>query len=109
MYKRSYNKFCSDSYVKDVKNISWSVVCSEESPDAALDTFMKSLIPVTNKHAPIKKMTVKMVKSPWIDEELKNVMVEWDEAKGMANKSGSPTDWQTYCKLRNHVTKLNKN
>ena len=27
----------------------------------------------------------------------------------MTNKSGSPTDWQTYCKLRNHVTKLNKN
>ena len=27
----------------------------------------------------------------------------------MANKSGSPADWQTYCKLRNHVTKLKKN
>ena len=27
----------------------------------------------------------------------------------MANKSGRPTDWQTYCKLRNHVTKLKKN
>ena len=23
-------------------------------------------------------------------------------------KSGCTTDWQTYCKLRNHVTKLNK-
>ena len=34
-------------------------------------------------------------------------MVENDEAKGMANKSGCTTDWQTYCKLRNHVTKLN--
>ena len=31
-----------------------------------------------------------------------------DEAKGMAIKSGSPTDWQKYCKLSNHVTKLNK-
>ena len=29
--------------------------------------------------------------------------------KGMANKSGCMTDWHTYCKLRNHVTKLNKN
>ena len=36
-------------------------------------------------------------------------MVERDEAKGMANKSGSPIDWQTYFKLRNHVTELNKN
>jgi hypothetical protein len=36
-------------------------------------------------------MTVKTVKSPWIDEDLKNCMVERDEAKGMAIKSGSPS------------------
>jgi hypothetical protein len=41
--------------------------------DAALDTFMKLLIPVTNKHAPTKKITVKTVKSPWIDEELRKL------------------------------------
>ena len=35
-------------------------------------------------------------------------MVEWDEAKGMANKSGFTTDWQTYSKLRNHVINRNK-
>ena len=42
---------------------------------------------------------------------MRNCMVERDEAKGMANKSGGPTDWQTYCKLRTklNVTKLNKN
>jgi hypothetical protein len=83
-------------------------VCNEEQQDAALDTFMKLLIPVTNKLTPIKNMTVKTVKSLWIDEEFENSMFERDEAKGMAIKSGSPTDWQTYCKLRKHVTKLNK-
>ena len=67
------------------------------------------LNPVANKHALIKKMTVKTVKSLWIDEELKNCMVERYEAKGMANKSCCTTDWQPYCKLRNNVTKLNKN
>ena len=67
------------------------MVCNEVQPDAALDTFMKLLIPVTNKHAPIKKMTVKIVKFSWIGEELKNGMVERDEAKGMAIKSGSPS------------------
>ena len=44
----------------------------------ALDTLMKLLIPITNKHAPIMKMTVKTVKSQWIDEELKNCVVERD-------------------------------
>ena len=62
------------------------LVCNEEQPATALDTFMKLLIPVTNKHTPIEKMTVKTVKSPWIDEELTNCMVE---RMSMANKSGS--------------------
>ena len=84
------------------------MVCNEDQPDAALDTFMKLRLPLTNKHAPINKMTVKSVESLWIDEELKNGMVGRDEAKGMANKSGCTADWQTYCKLRNHMTKLNK-
>ena len=55
------------------------MVCNEQ-PDAVLDTFMKLLITVTNKCAPIKKMTVKTVKPPWIDEELKNCKVERDDA-----------------------------
>jgi hypothetical protein len=83
-------------------------VCNEELSDPSRDTFMKLLTPVTKWHAPIKKITVKTVKSPWINEEFKNVMVERDEAKGVANKSGFITDWQMYCKLRNHVTKQTK-
>jgi hypothetical protein len=47
---------------------------------------MKLLILFNNKHAPIKKMAGETVKSLWTDEELKNGMVERDEAKGMANK-----------------------
>jgi hypothetical protein len=62
-------------------------VCNDEQPDAALDTFMKLLIPVTNKHAPIKKMTVKTIKFSWIDEEFKNGMMK-REAKEMAYRSG---------------------
>ena len=62
VHKRSYNKFCNDSYVVDVNNICWSIVFNEEQTDVALDTFMKLLIPVTNKHAPIKKIIVKTVK-----------------------------------------------
>jgi hypothetical protein len=104
--KALYMIHCSDSYVVDVKNICWSVVCIEEQTDVAVDSFMKLLIPITNRHAPIKKSTVKTVK--WIDEELKNVMVDRDKTKGMANKSGCTNNWQTYCKLKNHVTKLNK-
>ena len=66
---------------------------------------MKLLLPIIDKHVPVKKLTVRTVKAPWIDEEFKNCMFERVGAKGVANKSG----WLTYCKLRNYVTKLNKN
>ena len=78
--------------VDGVKNICWSVAYNEEQPVAALDTFMKLLIPATNKQAPIKKMIVKTDTFLWIDEELINCMVERDEGKGMANTSGCTTD-----------------
>ena len=41
-------------------------------PDAALDAFMKLLLPTIDKHAPVKQLNVRTVKDPWIDEELKN-------------------------------------
>ena len=47
-----------------LKNSCWSDMLYKEHPDAALDSFI-------DKHAPVKKLTVRTVKAPWI-EELKN-------------------------------------
>lgn len=51
---------------------------------------------------------MKNVRAPWIDNELKNIMVERDVAKGIANRTGNKQDWEVYCKLRNQVTKINR-
>jgi hypothetical protein len=67
-YKRSYNRFSCDSYV-DVKNSCWSDVFNKEHPDAALHEFMKLLLLVIDKHAPVKKLTVRTVTAPCIDAE----------------------------------------
>ena len=83
VYKRSYKRFCCDSYVDDVKNICWSDVINEEHPDVVPEEFM-----MVDKHAPVKKRTIRTVKAPWIDEDFKNCMVERDWAKGVANMTG---------------------
>ena len=36
---------------------------------------MKLLLPIIDKNAPIKKLTVRSVKDAWIDEEFKNCTV----------------------------------
>ena len=47
-----------------------------------LSEFIKWLLPIIDKHAPVKKRTVRTVKAPWIDEELKNYMVGWGKRCG---------------------------
>ena len=69
---------------------------------------MKLLLPINDKHAPVKELIVRTFKAPWIDEEFKNCMVGRDGAKGVANKSVCISDWLIYCKLRNDVTELSK-
>jgi hypothetical protein len=34
------------------------------------------LLPIIDSHAPVKKLTVRTVKAPWIDEELKTVWLK---------------------------------
>lgn len=63
---------------------------------------------MNSKSPPLRKFTVRNVSTPWLDEELKEHMMERDQAKLAANMSGFKSDWQIYCKLRNFFTKLNK-
>lgn len=106
--KRSYKTFNQESFCTDVNNLCWSDVYKENHPDDAIKAFVNIFYPVLDKHAPIKKYTVKNVKAPWIDNELRSLMADRDVAKGTAIKTGNKDDWETYCKLRNQVTKINR-
>lgn len=75
--------------------------------DAALDIFLNILLPVMNKHAPVKKWTVRTYQAPWVDQKLKTYMHQRNDAKRLARRTKSVEDKQKYCKLRNFVTKLN--
>jgi hypothetical protein len=37
---------------------------------------IKLFLPIIDKHVPVKKLTVRTVKAPWIDEEMKNCLFE---------------------------------
>lgn len=50
---------------------------------------------------------IRNCKVSWIYNELKDYMTKVGEVKKTAQKTGSVTDRQKYCKLRNYVTKLN--
>lgn len=51
----------------------------KNDPDDAIEAF--------NKLTPVKKRTVRNVRSLWIDDELKDCMIQRDQAKKIANNS----------------------
>lgn len=65
-------------------------------------------MPIVDKHAPLRRMTVRNIASPWLDAELKEYMRERDKLKSEAISSGDNALWERYKQLRNLVTKLNR-
>ncbi len=43
--------------------------------------FNEILMKIVDHHAPLKKFTVKNVITPWLDKELRELMIERDQAK----------------------------
>lgn len=108
IYKRSCKRFCQESFCTNVYDLCWSDVFKQVHPDNAIRAFENIFYPVVDKHAPIKKHTVRNVKVPWIDNDLKSIMADRNVAKRIANRMGSKDDWETYSNLRNQVTKINR-
>ena len=88
--------------------MNWHTVLDCLHPEAALVTFMKLLSAVCHKHAPIKKLSIRSAKPPWIDNELKRHIKERNLSKKSAIENGSPAEWQAYRSLRNKIIKMNK-
>ena len=105
---RLYRNFDEDSFLSEISNVHWNTVSSELDPETALNVFMSLFMDIVNRHVPLKKITVKNRPAPWLDNNLRALMMERDLAKKAFVKSGSMEDKLRYCQLRNNVTKLNK-
>lgn len=81
-------------------------MCEQQDVNIALKTFMDKLMEVVNKHAPLRKKSVRGNSTPSVDSELRSLFLQRDKDKGVAQKSRYYADRKIYCKLRNQVTKL---
>ena len=105
IHKRSFKHFNEARFIDEVKHVNWETVCLEEEPEAALSTFLRLFLQIADKHAPVRKTTVRANGAPWIGIELKALMKQRNQAKKLADSSGLPSDTLIYRKLRNRVTK----
>ena len=68
-------------FLADVGDIDWTDVYAAEEPEASLNMFLESFMKIIDKHAPMRKWIVKTRPAPWLNETLKSLTKERDEAR----------------------------
>ena len=63
IFKRIFKNFNEYNYCNEVREVDWSDVLQKEDPDLALRAFDSLLLPIVNKQAPVRKLTVR--NTPW--------------------------------------------
>ena len=66
---RSYRKFDQGTFANDLANEDWSSVLECASSEEAWDLFYDLLLPICDKHAPVKKTRVTDKQPTWINKE----------------------------------------
>ena len=97
--KVDYNKL-----KEDISAQSWESVIEDTNVETAYAKFENVIHKVIDKHAPLRKKRIKKKESPWINDQIINLIRGRDIQKSFAKKSCLPDDWQKYRSIRNKVT-----
>uniref|UniRef100_A0A3B3CXC8 Reverse transcriptase domain-containing protein n=1 Tax=Oryzias melastigma TaxID=30732 RepID=A0A3B3CXC8_ORYME len=108
IHKRMYKLFKEEDFVCDMARVQWDEVLSQTHAEMALEMFCELFSSICDKHAPVRKVTVRSSRAPWLDADLQQLMKERDKNKKAAITSGNSADWIVYRSLRNKVTKMNR-
>ena len=101
---RSFNNFDRSLFRKDVSDLDWPSVDSNDDPNDLWFIWKTKFLSVANKHAPLRTKRIRSNKhSPWITASLKRSMRSRDVLKIKAINSKNPHDWALYKRARNEV------
>ena len=106
---RSMRNFKEDEFLSDVFGICWEHMFQHTDDINTLVNDWSALFSlIIEKHAPLREMCVSEKYYPWIDKDLKGLMMTRDRLKKAACKSKSPILMDSYRQARNKVNSLNK-
>ena len=78
LFKRDYSKLDSEALISEVRNVNCSEVLGSESGatdvNSVFQSFYDRITEIINKHAPIRKLSRKEIKSlskPWVTPGIK--------------------------------------
>ena len=113
---RSYKNFIEKDFKSDLSMINWTELYACNDLDQAVDIFTRNFRQVLNIHAPWVIFQERKHFSPWLTEEIKELMAKRDEWKETArnlavNGNGMATEdekeaWKNFKIFRNKVNNM---
>ena len=106
--KYDYSKFVEDAFLEEFNQIDFNYLeNSDLDINSKFDRFLKDLNTLTNKHAPIKRLSRKERKlkdKPWINKRILKMMRIQDRILQKLRKQQNPDNLNLYKKFRNRVS-----
>lgn len=62
--------------MEDINKLQWARVRLIKDVEKALEVFTEMFLGGADKHAPTRKVTARKRKAPWINEELKAMVIK---------------------------------
>ena len=104
IFQRDYSSFSTDSFRDDISIQNWKL--QNDANDAYNDFYFR-LKGAVDRHAPIRKLTPKEVKTknkPWITPDILKLIKEREKARARKIKQPNSDHWKLkYNVLRNEV------
>ena len=105
---RNMKNFKEDEFLSDVSDICWEhMFLQTDDTNTLVNAWSALFSSIIGKHAPLREMRVSEKYCPWIDKDLKGLMVARDRLKKAALKNKSPILMDSYRQIRNRVNSLN--
>ena len=105
---RNMKNFKEDEFLSDVSDICWErMFLQTDDTNTLVNAWSALFSSIIGKHAPLREMRVSEKYWPWIDKDLKGLMIARDRLKKAALKNKSPILMDSYRQIRNRVNSLN--
>ena len=101
---RNMKKFNVENFISDMSSVEFDPVYDINDPDRACSAFLSLIMPIIDKHAPLRKTRVRQKESPWMTSDILKLIRNRDNLKQKAKHSKNKEIWDNYKKARNKVT-----
>lgn len=105
---RSYKHFSDELFISDLNNVALNDVCLIDDVDDKMSTFDSRFNTLVEKHAPMKRKTIRNEPCPFMNGALRKAIFKKQVLRNRYYNVRNNDNWELFRKQRNYVTKLRK-